>query len=68
VERFHELESKAVNEVLSSKLDAKTLTGMRLILESIRRIADYGADIAEIVLNLAISPWQHDKPSKHAGD
>ncbi|MEM4020766.1 MAG: PhoU domain-containing protein [Nitrososphaerota archaeon] len=68
VERFHELESKAVNEVLSSKLDAKTLTGMRLILESIRRIADYGADIAEIVLNLAISPWRHNKLSKYSGD
>ena len=56
VERFHELESKAVNEVLSSRLDAKTLTGLRLVLESLRRIADYSADIAEIVMNLAIMP------------
>jgi len=59
VEKFHELESKAVNEILSSRLDAKTLTGLRLILESIRRIADYSADIAEIVMNLAIMPTTH---------
>jgi len=45
-----------VNEVLSSRLDAKTLTGLRLVLESLRRIADYSADIAEIVMNLAIMP------------
>jgi phosphate uptake regulator len=59
VEKFHELESKAVNEILSSRLDAKTLTGMRLILESVRRIADYSADIAEIVMNLATVPEQY---------
>ncbi|MBS7621867.1 AbrB/MazE/SpoVT family DNA-binding domain-containing protein, partial [Candidatus Bathyarchaeota archaeon] len=59
VERFHELESRAVNEVLSSRLDARTLTAMRLILESVRRIAEYGADIAEIVINLATLPWQY---------
>jgi phosphate uptake regulator len=65
VEKFHELESKAVNEILSSRLDAKTLTGMRLTLESIRRIADYSADIAEIVMNLATVPGQYpiEKPT-----
>lgn len=64
LERFHELESQTVNEILSSKLDAKTLTGLRLILESARRIAEYGADIAEIVINLATAPSQYPEPGK----
>jgi len=29
---------------------------LRLILESLKRIAEYAADIAEIVINLAIKP------------
>lgn len=42
-------------KLLKLKLSAKTIVGLRLILESLRRIAEYGADIAEIVINLAVS-------------
>jgi hypothetical protein len=36
----------------TTKLDSNTVASLRLILESIRRLAKYGADIAEVVLNL----------------
>jgi len=46
------------NEVLkaiSKKLDPTKLSNIRIIIESIRRTAEYAGDIAEIVLNLNIN-------------
>ena len=40
--------------IFESRLNTETAAGLRLIIESLRRIAEYSADIAEIVINLAI--------------
>jgi len=47
-------EEEAINLILQANLDLRTVIGLRLIIESIRRIAEYGTDIAEIVINLSI--------------
>jgi phosphate uptake regulator len=46
------LEKKAV--VASQKMDIEEAPYLRLIIESIRRTAEYASDIAEIVLNLTV--------------
>lgn len=46
------LEKEAV--VSSQKIDIKEVPYLRLIIESIRRTAEYASDIAEIVLNLTV--------------
>jgi len=46
------------NEAMKSipkKIEAKQLSNVRMILESIRRTAEYASDIAEIVLNLNVN-------------
>ncbi len=48
-------EEKLTRKILESDLDAQTIMGLKLIIESIRRMAEYGADIAEVVINLAFS-------------
>lgn len=52
LEKVHEHEEK-VNNYLAEEDPTEDIR-IRLILESIRRIAEYGGDIAEIVLNLTI--------------
>lgn len=52
MEKVYDKEKK-VNKYLSEE-DPKEDIRIRLILESIRRIAGYGSDIAEIVLNLTV--------------
>ncbi|RJS68601.1 hypothetical protein CW693_04130, partial [Candidatus Bathyarchaeota archaeon] len=47
------LEKETIEQILLAKLNVRTVIGLRLILESIRRTAEYGADIAEIAINLA---------------
>jgi len=46
------LEETAIKLILETKLHITTVIGLRLILESIRRVAEYGADMAEIAINL----------------
>jgi hypothetical protein len=46
------IEKEAV--VSSQKMDIEEAPYLRLIIESIRRTAEYASDIAEIVLNLTI--------------
>jgi phosphate uptake regulator len=46
------LEKEAV--ISSQKMDIKEAPYLRLIIESIRRTAEYASDIAEIVLNLTV--------------
>jgi phosphate uptake regulator len=46
------LEKEAI--AASHKIDIKEAASLRLIIESIRRTAEYAADIAEIVLNLTV--------------
>lgn len=53
LQKMYGLEDK-INRFLSEENPPETIR-IRLILESIRRIAEYGSDIAEIVLNLTIT-------------
>jgi len=55
ITRIIELEKKLIKLILETKLHITTIIGLRLTLESIRRTAEYGADIAEIAINLAKS-------------
>lgn len=48
------LEEKIIEHLLELEIEARTIVGMRMILESIRRIAEYGTDIAEIDINLHV--------------
>lgn len=48
------MEKKTIEHLLEEKLSPNDLSKLRIILESIRRIAEYGTDIAEIVLNLTV--------------
>ncbi|MBS7655206.1 phosphate uptake regulator PhoU [Candidatus Bathyarchaeota archaeon] len=48
------LEAEAVNHLLKQGFTTEEISNLRLILESVRRVAEYANDIAEIVLNLAI--------------
>ena len=48
------LEEEIIEQLLKPRIEARTMLGVRLILESIRRIAEYGTDIAEIAINLSV--------------
>lgn len=50
IKEVTELERK----VVSSHVDAEDDIFLRLIIESIRRTAEYAADIAEVVLNMSV--------------
>jgi phosphate uptake regulator len=49
-----EFEEETIEKPLKQQTNARTIVGIRLILESIRRIAEYGTDIAEIAINLHV--------------
>ena len=46
------LEKEAI--AASHKIDIEEAASLRLIIESVRRTAEYAADITEIVLNLTV--------------
>ncbi|WP_309492415.1 phosphate uptake regulator PhoU [Candidatus Hecatella orcuttiae] len=46
------LEDEIVEQLLNFRLANTLLIKLRVVIESIRRTAEYGADIAEIILNL----------------
>ncbi|MCL5068692.1 MAG: hypothetical protein M1368_10130, partial [Thaumarchaeota archaeon] len=51
-------EEVATEELISSRLDNKSVISLRLALESLRRIAEYSVDICEIVVNMTVgSPF-----------
>ena len=54
IEHVINLEDEIIEQLLRLKIEARTMLGIRLILESVRRIAEYGTDIAEISINLAV--------------
>jgi len=54
VNKVIDLEEGIIEQLLKLKTEPRTMVGVRLILESIRRIAEYGTDIAEIAINLAV--------------
>ena len=47
-------EELATEELISSRLDNKSVISLRLALESLRRIAEYSVDICEIVVNMTV--------------
>jgi phosphate uptake regulator len=47
-------EESATEELISSRLDNKSVVSLRLALESMRRIAEYSTDISEIVVNMTV--------------
>lgn len=50
-------ENEIVPEISKQKIKGSEMSSLRLILESLRRICEYGSDIAEVVLNLtAVKP------------
>ena len=53
-ERAHILEGEIEKQIYRQKLSPEDTSELRLILESLRRIGEYGTDIAEIVLNLTV--------------
>jgi len=52
--RIVPMENEAVKEI-AKKMEAAKVSSMRMVMESIRRTAEYASDIAEIVLNLNVS-------------
>jgi phosphate uptake regulator len=50
--KIESLETEIVGEISKSRLFSQDLSNVRLVLESLKRIAEYGNDIAEVVLNL----------------
>ncbi|MBS7625627.1 PhoU family transcriptional regulator [Candidatus Bathyarchaeota archaeon] len=56
---FKSLEERVLKDMSGQKIDPIQMSFLRLIIESMRRVEEYGSDIAEVVLNLtAVSPEQ----------
>ena len=69
VVQLRKLEAEAIEIVLSEQVSIKDASNLRLALESIFRIAEYAADISEIVINMAIkSPREAALIKKRAED
>jgi len=52
--KIRDMEKDAISKMTGTNLNAETVSVLRLIVESIRRTAEYGSDIAEVVLNLTV--------------
>ncbi len=52
------LEEKLSTEILTTKLAGENLASMKLILESVRRVAEYGSDISEIAIDMTVKEPQ----------
>jgi len=48
------MEEKLSAEILSPKMSGAQVAAVKLMLESVRRVAEYGADISEAALDLAV--------------
>jgi len=49
------MENEALKTISKKNMDPSRLSSIRIIIESIRRTAEYASDIAEIVLNLNVN-------------
>ena len=47
-----EMDEKMAGELLKPGMEATNVGWFRLVLESVRRVAEYGSDIAEIAIDL----------------
>ena len=52
------MEEKLSGEILAPKMASAQVAAAKLMLESIRRVAEYGADIAEIAIDLTVKEPQ----------
>jgi len=57
-DRAETLQVEIEKQIYRQNLSPEDISGLRLILESLKRIGEYGTDIAEIVLNLTVG--KHD--------
>lgn len=48
------MEEKLSGEVLAPRMGGEQVASLKLILESVRRVAEYGADISEIAIDLTV--------------
>ena len=53
-----QMEGKLSSEVLAPRMSGSQVASMKLMLESIRRTAEYGADIAEVAIDLTVAEPQ----------
>jgi phosphate uptake regulator len=53
-----QLEEKIGGEVLAPKMSSAQVASTKLMLESIRRVAEYGSDISEIAIDLTVAEPQ----------
>jgi phosphate uptake regulator len=49
-----QLEEKLSSEILAPKMSGGQVASAKLILESIRRVAEYGADVSEVAIDLTV--------------
>ena len=69
VMQLRKLEAEAIETVLNEQVSAKDASNLRLALDSIFRIAEYSADISEIVINMTVkSPREATLIKKKAED
>jgi len=60
-DRARTLETEIEKQIYRQNLSPEDISGLRLILESLRRIGEYANDIAEIVLNLTVNKSEISK-------
>ncbi|MEM3381039.1 MAG: PhoU domain-containing protein [Candidatus Bathyarchaeia archaeon] len=53
---FESLEERVLKDMSRQNIDPIQMSSLRLIIESLRRVKEYGSDIAEVVLNLTAVP------------
>jgi phosphate uptake regulator len=54
IENIKEINTLEKEAVVSSQMDIEDAANLRLVIESVRRAAEYASDIAETVLNLTV--------------
>ena len=50
-----QMEGKLNSELLTPKMSGAQVASIKLMLESIRRAAEYGSDIAEVAIDLTVA-------------
>lgn len=56
VDRIEKEENEIISSIMLICKEVKRAVFLRLVIESLKRIADYSADIAEIAVNLTVEP------------
>ena len=60
-DRAKMLEAEIEKQIYRQNLSPEDISGLRLILESLKRIGEYANDVAEIVLNLTVNKSETSK-------